>query len=272
MTIFRNSIRHGTEFYYQWRKSHLMASWKDCTNKEYESEKLKTVLELNDLEIHLKKAGPDYHRLKNDGEKEVSSKIYDMRILRPETEIMKEAPWSRIRRQNTMNKALQEIVGNGQPTGSVLKETLAVSVTISTSVQKWHSWIRLRVLSCSRMREMRHEHEVPEERVPVVECLDGLARVTSKGRAPVHSVKSGTVQKAFSTSLRMVADLVKSALMRITKLKNSLARSLKRMVTKVQWPCWNVHDNWVAYFRRWCRRSLDRFYGMAQTYGNQSNV
>ena len=29
-----------------------------------ESEKLKTVLELNDLEIHQKKLGPDYHRLK----------------------------------------------------------------------------------------------------------------------------------------------------------------------------------------------------------------
>ena len=29
-----------------------------------ESEKLKTVFELYDLEIHQKKAGPDYHRLK----------------------------------------------------------------------------------------------------------------------------------------------------------------------------------------------------------------
>ena len=29
-----------------------------------ESEKLKTVLELYNLEIHRKKAGPDYHRLK----------------------------------------------------------------------------------------------------------------------------------------------------------------------------------------------------------------
>ena len=31
---------------------------------EYETEKLKTVLELYDLEIHQKKIGPDYHRLK----------------------------------------------------------------------------------------------------------------------------------------------------------------------------------------------------------------
>ena len=33
------------------------------------SEKIKTVLELYDLEIHQKKLGPDYHRLKNHGEK-----------------------------------------------------------------------------------------------------------------------------------------------------------------------------------------------------------
>ena len=33
-------------------------------NSRTESEKLKTVLELYDLEIHQKKLGPDYHRLK----------------------------------------------------------------------------------------------------------------------------------------------------------------------------------------------------------------
>ena len=32
MMIFRNSIQSGTEFYFQWRKSHLMTSLKDCTN------------------------------------------------------------------------------------------------------------------------------------------------------------------------------------------------------------------------------------------------
>ena len=32
MTIFRNSILSGTEFYCLWRISHMMTSWKDCTN------------------------------------------------------------------------------------------------------------------------------------------------------------------------------------------------------------------------------------------------
>ena len=35
-----------------------------------------------------------------------------------------------------MDKELLEIVGSGKPTGSVLKETTAVSVTILVSVQK----------------------------------------------------------------------------------------------------------------------------------------
>ena len=51
-------------------------------------------------------------------------------------EIMKGTPWSRIRGQNSVDKGLLEIVGNEKPTGSVLKETIAVSVTMSISVQK----------------------------------------------------------------------------------------------------------------------------------------
>ena len=87
------------------------------------------------------------------------------------------------------------------------------------------------------MREIGREPKVPEERVPVVACRDGPARITSKERVPIHSVKSGTFQNACSTSPRVVADLVRSALMRIARFMNSLAKGLKRVVTKVQWPC-----------------------------------
>ena len=37
MMTFKDSIRNGTKFQYQWRKSHLMISWNDCTNWEYVS-------------------------------------------------------------------------------------------------------------------------------------------------------------------------------------------------------------------------------------------
>ena len=49
---------------------------------------------------------------------------------------MKETPLSRIQGQNSVDKEFLEIVGNGKPTGSVLKETIVVSVTILINVQK----------------------------------------------------------------------------------------------------------------------------------------
>ena len=48
-----------------------------------EFEKLRTVLELYNMEIHHKKAGPDYHRLKT-----MVKRSIEQNILKPETEIM----------------------------------------------------------------------------------------------------------------------------------------------------------------------------------------
>ena len=84
------------------------------------------------------------------------------------------------------------------------------------------------------MREKHREPEVPGETVPVVECLDDLARITSKELAPIHSVKSGTLQNACSTRPRVVADLGTSARMHIVRLMNNLVKDPKRMMTKVQ--------------------------------------
>ena len=83
-----------------------------------ESEKLKTVLGLYDLEIHQKKLGPDYHRLKamvkRSIEQEIRNKNFGAR-----SGILRRTPWSRIRGQNSVYKEFLEIVGNGKPTGNV---------------------------------------------------------------------------------------------------------------------------------------------------------
>ena len=75
---------------------------------------------------------------------------------------------------------------------------------------------------------MRREPEVPEEKVPVVECIDGLARITSKELAITHFVKNGTLQNACSTRPRVVADLVKSAHMHIVSLMNNQVKGPAR--------------------------------------------
>ena len=80
---------------------------------------------------------------------------------------------------------------------------------------------------------MHREQEVLEAEARVGKWLDCRARITSKELAPIHSVKNDILQSACSTSRKMDADLGKSAIMRIARLMNSLAKGLKRMVTKV---------------------------------------
>ena len=84
------------------------------------------------------------------------------------------------------------------------------------------------------MSENHRENEVPEEEVPVVERLNDLARITLEELAPIHSVKSGTLQNACSTRPRVVVGLGKSAHPHIVRLMNSRQKGPKRMMTKVQ--------------------------------------
>ena len=276
--------------------------------RTWESEKLETVLELYDLETHQKKLEPDYHRLKKRWWREVSSRKFEI-ILGAEMEILWRTPWSRIREQNSVYKEFLEIVGNGKPTGSVWKGTIAVSTTKRISVEKLHHQILLRILSCSRMSENHWEPEVPEAEAPAVERLDGLARITLEELAITHFLKNSTLQNACSTRPRVVVGLVKSAHSHTVRLMNSRREGLKRMMTKVQWLCWRreigkkenlspmnvtidlgnlgrrvlrnwdkihlnvnylMHGNRVVYFRTWRRRSL--FSGRALTCRSQSNV
>ena len=98
-------------------------------------------------------------------------------------------------------------------------------------MEKIHHQIRLRILSCSRRSENHREPKVPEVKVPVVECRDGLARITSKELASTHFVKNGTLQNACSTSPRVVVGLGKSAHSHNVRLMNSRQKGLKRMKT-----------------------------------------
>ena len=92
------------------------------------------------------------------------------------------------------------------------------------------------MLSCSRMSENHREPEVPEAEVPVVERLDGLARITLEGLAITHFVKNGTLQNACSTRPRAVVGLGKSAHSHIVRLMNSRHdKSAVPMLKKGNW-------------------------------------
>ena len=106
-------------------------------------------------------------------------------------------------------------------------------------MEKVHHQIRLRILSCSRVSENHRGPEVPEVKVPVVECRDGLARITLEELAMTHSIKDGILQNACSTKTRMVAVLGKSARSHIVRLTHSRRNGPNRMMTKALWLYWH---------------------------------
>ena len=108
----------------------------------------------------------------------------------------------------------------------------------------------------------------PRDRVPVAECLDH-ARITSKELAPIHSVKSGTLQSACSTSPKRNAEcsyahrqVDEQPSKRSQKNGDKSAVAMLKITRQLGCAC----------FRIWSRRSLHRFCGSAQSYGSQSVV
>ena len=73
-----------------------------------ESEKLQTILELYDLEIHQKKLGPDYRRLKTMVKRSIDQDIRN-KNFGARNGIVEETPWSRI--QGTKQR-VQRILGD----------------------------------------------------------------------------------------------------------------------------------------------------------------
>ena len=193
-----------------------------------ESEKLKTVLELYKMEIHQKKAGLDNHRLKTMVKRSIEQIL---RIKNFEASNGKYERNAVVRNQETKQREQRtpgdcwQWKANGQCSKGdncsfrhdINKRAKSTQPNPSPSSFMWQY-----ERNASRTRSPRGK------KVPVVECLDGLARITSKELAITHFVKSGTLQNACSTSPRVVVDMEKSALMRIARLKNSLAKRTKK--------------------------------------------
>ena len=187
------------------------------------------------MEIHQKKAGPDYHRLKTMVKRSIKQNLrmmnFEARNGNSETSAVVKNPRMKQREQRSLGDCWQW-KANGQCSKGdncsfrhdMNKRAKSTQPNSSPRYSAQQS-----VKNASRTRSLRE--------VQVEKWLDCRARITSKELGPIHSVKNGTLQNARSTRPRVDADLVKSVLMRIARLKNSLARGLKRMVTKVQWLC-----------------------------------
>ena len=98
------------------------------------SEKLRTVSELYNLEIHQKKLGPDYHRLKTmvkrSIEQDLRTRNFEARNGKIESRML-----VKNQRENSVTFSKDKVIdGSGKPQGCVRKETITVSSTMQISV------------------------------------------------------------------------------------------------------------------------------------------
>ena len=185
-----------------------------------ESEKLKTVLELYTMEIHQKKAGPDYHRLKTmikrSIEHNLKMKNFEARNGNFET--------SAVVKNHRMKQHEQRSLGYCWQRKADGQCSKGDNCSFRLDDNK-----RTKMTQPNPSPNSFMQQDERKASVPVVECLDGHARFTSKELAPLHSVKNGILQSACSTSLKMDADLGKSALMHTARLMNSPAKGLSHI-------------------------------------------
>ena len=151
-----------------------------------ESEKLKIVLDLYDLETHQKKLGPDYHRLKtivSGNYKKARSGNFEKNAV--------------VKNQGT--KHVQRILGDcwqWETNGQCVKGN---NCTFRHYMNKRG---KSSPLNPSQNSFMQQNERKPSR--TLVECLVGLARITLEELAISHVVKNGTLQNACTTRPRVV--------------------------------------------------------------------
>ena len=192
-----------------------------------ESEKLKTVLELYNMEIHQKKAGPDYRRLKTTVKRSIEQNLriknFEARNGNYERNAVVKNQGTKQREQRTLGDCWQW-KANGQCSkgdNCSFRHDMNKRAKSTQPNSSPGSYTRQNDGNASRTRSPRGKS--PSGRMFRLPCKDYL-----KELAPIHSVKNGILQYACSTSRRMDADLVKSALMCTARLKNSLAKGFKK--------------------------------------------
>ena len=199
-----------------------------------ESEKLKTVLELYDLEIHQKKLGSDYHRLKAMVKRSIEQEIRNKNFGARSGNFEKNAV---VKNQGTKQR-VQRILGdcwqwetNGQcvkGNNCSFRHDMNKRGKSSPSNPSQNSFMQQSERKPSRTRS-------PRGKSPSGRSRDGLARITSKELAITHPAKDGILLNACSTRTRMVAVLGKSALLHIVRLTHSRRNGPNRIMTKAPW-------------------------------------
>ena len=192
-----------------------------------ESEKLKTVFELYDLEIHQKKLGLDYHRLKTMVKRSIEQEIRNKNFGARSVNFEKNAV---VKNQGTKQR-VQRILGDcwqWESNGQCVKgDNCSFRHDINKRAKTTQpnpspsSFMRQHERNASRTRSPRGKS--PSGRMSRWPCKDYL-----KGTCNNSICENGILQNVCSASRRMDADFGKSALMRTARLMNSQAKGPKK--------------------------------------------
>ena len=190
-----------------------------------ESEKLKTVLELYDLETHQKKLGPDYHRLKTMVKRNIEPDIRNKNFGARNGNYERNAV---VKNQGTQQR-VQRIFGDcwqWETNGQCVKRN---NCNFRHDINKRGKMIQSN-REASRTRSPRGRS--PSGRMYRWPCKDHL-----KGTCNNSFCERWHPPECLYCRTRVVVGLGRSALMHTVRLMNSLAKDPKRIVTKVQWLC-----------------------------------
>ena len=208
-----------------------------------ESEKLKIVLELYNLEIHQKKSKPDFHPLKTmvkrSIEHDLRTRNFEARNGRIESNML-------VKNQREQCRVLK---GQGdcwqwKAIGQCPKETIAVSGTIRLSEPN----LRPSPLLLQNIWKIQKKRKVPEAEARLGESIACHARTIWKVLARIPLVKSGIFQSVHSTNVRNAANSGISAHSHTAGLRNNLTKDLKEVATKVQLLCRKETQNLDCVF------------------------
>ena len=174
------------------------------------------------MEIHQKKLGPDYHRLKTmvkrSIEQNLRTKNFEARSGIFETSAVVKSQRVKQREQRSLGDCWQWKANGQCSKGDDCrfrheKDKRAKSTQPNPSP------------GSSTQQNVKNASRVQEAEAQVGKWLDCRARITSQELAQFHSVKNGILWSACSTSQKMDVNLGISALMRTARLTNSQARS-----------------------------------------------
>ena len=201
-----------------------------------ESEKLKTVLELYDLETHQKKLGRDCHRLKTmvkrSNEQDIRNKDFGARNGNYEKNAVVKNQVTKQREQRILGDCWQW-KSNGQCSkgdSCSFRHDMSGRAKSTQPNPSPNSFMQQSERNASRTRSPRGKG--PSEKMFRLPCKDDL-----KGTCNNSFCEKWHPSECLFYKSESGCRFGKSALMRIVRLMNSQAKGLKRMVTKVHWLC-----------------------------------